>query len=580
MRAGSQGNLTLVVLVGTAILLLWALGGHDLWAPDEPYFAEGAREMIVDGHWAVPHVNGVVSTDKPPLFFWLIALFSLPFGEVTSFSARLPSALAGIGTVLVTMRLGRRYFDRRTAVMAGAILATNHMFWERARWAHIDSLLCLLIWVALSAFLAFRDEQADGLRAGLLFWAAAALAVLAKGPVGFLLPLGIVLLTLASDRQLGRWRSFAPVLGPLLFAAIVGSWILLAAVAGPAEYSLWGALKEHFVDRAIYGLHHKQPFWYYLEVLPVKLLPWSGLAIGAVLLAWRRRSSIDRLLLVAAFFVVIFFSISTEKRTLYILPAFPALALMMASLVDEVSGWTQQSEPPLVDRRWLTVGHGIVVGIFALVGAALPFASGRVEEISTLAATVIGAVLLGAAVTAVVCLRRQNLPCFTLAPGIATAIVYLVAVSVIYPTFEPQKSARPFAQRIREVTAESRAAGLPILSYDLGNLPEPFAFYSDGVYTAEVWSPYEVGRHLARPEQVFALVNGQRLEELAPAVRDSVYLVDQTRLSRKDVLLISNQPYPEAERLTLGAEPGPSPDEQDELATPDEPSGPSSPDSG
>src|SRR3972149_9064560 len=64
------------------VLFLWKLWGTDLWAPDEPYFAEGAREMVVDGRWAVPHVNGVVTTDKPPLFFWLLAVFSLPFGPV------------------------------------------------------------------------------------------------------------------------------------------------------------------------------------------------------------------------------------------------------------------------------------------------------------------------------------------------------------------------------------------------------------------------------------------------------------------------------------------------------------------
>lgn len=88
--------LRLAVLLAATVLFLWQLGEHDLWAPDEPYFAEGAREMVVDGRWTVPHVNGKVSPDKPPLFFWLIALFSLPLGTVTSFTARLPSALAAL----------------------------------------------------------------------------------------------------------------------------------------------------------------------------------------------------------------------------------------------------------------------------------------------------------------------------------------------------------------------------------------------------------------------------------------------------------------------------------------------------
>ena len=89
-----------MAVVSAAILGAWNLGAYDLWAPDEPYFGEGAREMVVDGQWAVPHVNGVVTSDKPPLFFWLIAVFSLPFGAVSSFTARLPSLLAGIGAGL------------------------------------------------------------------------------------------------------------------------------------------------------------------------------------------------------------------------------------------------------------------------------------------------------------------------------------------------------------------------------------------------------------------------------------------------------------------------------------------------
>ncbi len=94
---------------------------------------------------------------------------------------------------------------------------------------------------------------------------------------------------------------------------------------GPAEYSVWGALKEHFVDRGIHGMHHAQPWWYYAKVLPPQLLPWTFLVPGALVLAWRRRDRTDRFLLVTVIFVVLFFSISTEKRTLYVLPGIPRL---------------------------------------------------------------------------------------------------------------------------------------------------------------------------------------------------------------------------------------------------------------
>jgi len=136
------------ILLLAALLFICNIWGYDLWAPDEPFFGEGAREMVVDGQWLVTHVNGKVNTHKPPFFFWLIAILSLPFGRVLSLTARLPSALASLGTVAMTLRLGRRMSSERTAVLAAFVLATSYMFWDKARSVQIDAVMCCLIWVA------------------------------------------------------------------------------------------------------------------------------------------------------------------------------------------------------------------------------------------------------------------------------------------------------------------------------------------------------------------------------------------------------------------------------------------------
>ena len=395
------------VLVLAAVLFLWFLGAHDLWAPDEPFFGEGAREMLSDGQWLVTHVNGVVNSHKPPLFFWLIAVFSLPLGAVNEFTARLPSVLAALGTLVLIMRLGRRWFGPKTAALAGVLLATTYMFWDKARWSQIDALLCFLIWVALSAFEAWRSGDADGRRAGALFWCAAGLAVLAKGPVGLLLPLGIVVVALAIERDLGSLRRFAPVVGPLVFVLVTGAWALAATLWGPSDYSVLGALREHFVERGMHGMHHVRPFWYYAERLPLSLLPWTGLLPGALVVAWRnrRRSAGLRLALVASVFVVVFFSISTEKRDLYVLPALPAFALMMSVLVARVSPWRDEvDEIADLSRRWVTVGQLVVGGLFVLVALAVPFVGDRAEYLPSWMVFMVGGVLLatgaGALVTA------------------------------------------------------------------------------------------------------------------------------------------------------------------------------------
>jgi len=538
------------VFLLAALLFFWQLGGHDLWAPDEPYFAEGAREMVVDGEWAVPHVNGEVTPDKPPLFFWLIALFSLPLGSVTSFTARLPSALAALGTVALTMRLGARLFGPRTAALAGGVLATTYLFWEKARWSQTDALLCFLIWLALAAFEAHRAGDARGSRAGLLFWLAAALAVLAKGPVGMLLPLGIALVVLTTDRDLPRWRSFAPITGPLLFLVVVGAWIALATIGGGGEYSVWGALREHFLARGLHGLHHERPVWYFAEVLPPNLLPWTALLPGALVLAWRRRGPADRFLLVAAFFVLLFFTLSTEKRELYALPSLPAFALMIAALVAAVCGWHEPAPTPRPpDRRWVTVAQGLLGALLALVAAALPFAAARVDEVSPPAALALAALLLATGVATLAYAARARPLAAALTPAAGIALTYLIVVTTLYPAWEPKKSARPLAERLVDLTADSRAHGVPVLAYALGNVPKSLAFYTDGLFTVETDDPTHLARHLERPEPAWAIADGNHLHPLPTPLLRRLFVLHRTRLSRQPILLLTNHPHPNGKPL-------------------------------
>ncbi|MEZ5333474.1 MAG: glycosyltransferase family 39 protein [Thermoanaerobaculia bacterium] len=535
MRRRELAIVTLAVL-----LFFWFLGGHDLWAPDEPYFAEGAREMLADGEWVVPHVNGRVTTDKPPLFFWSIALASMPGGRVTPWTARAPSALAAIVTLLLILRLARRAGEPRIAWLAGGVLATTLMFWEKARWAQTDSLLCALVWVALSAFLAYRTGEADGRRAGLVFWAALALAVLDKGPVGLLLPLGIALVTLAVDRDLGAWRRFAPLSGPLLFLLVAGLWPLAIHLWGAGDYSLWGALKEHFIERGLHGMHHKRPFWYYLRVLPVHLLPWSGLVPGAVVLAWRRRDPWDRFLLVVCGFVVLFFSISTEKRDLYVLPAVPAFALLVARFIATLAEEGPTGTRP-VRRRWLFAGQTVVAGLLLLAGLAVPFAArGRTEVPYWMPLALAALLVICSASALVACRRRRVLPA-ALGPAVAFVAAYLFVTAVAFPAMESSKSARSFSSVLRDATAASREAGHEVLAYDLSNLPEAFAFYSDGVYTRETEDPQVLVEHLEQEATVWAAMDAGGLETLPEQVRASLVVVERTELSRKDVLLVRNR---------------------------------------
>lgn len=524
------------VLILAAFLFLWNTWGYDLAAPDEPYFAEGAREMVVDGQWAVPHVNGVVTTDKPPLFFWLIALVSLPVGKVGSVTARLPSALAMFASTALVMRLGRRLIGESAAPLAGLVFVTTYLVWDKGRTSQIDALLCLLIVVQLSVFEAFRAGDSDGRRAGLLFWAAAGLATLAKGPVGFAVPVVVAVATLAFDGNLKAWGRFAPFAGPALFLGIVAAWMALATVGGHGEYSVWGAIQKHVLSRALHGMHHKQPFWYYAQVLPVQLVPWTALVPAAAVAAYRMRRPSDRFLLVWAAFVVLFFSIPVEKRDLYVLPAYPAFALLVARLVEGIEAGTAP-----IARRAATVPHGILSALCVIVGLAAPFLVARKGYMTVAQALIPSFALAAGGAAALFFLRRGQLRRAVLGTIAGTALAYLTTSTIVFPLLDSIRSARNFSVAMAEASAESRKAGHPVLAFDVGNLPEAFAFYSNGVYTKTTSEPADLAQHLASPDRVLAVVDEHDLPVLSEAQRAGLVVLRREQLGGKHIVLVANR---------------------------------------
>jgi 4-amino-4-deoxy-L-arabinose transferase-like glycosyltransferase len=381
----------------------------------------------------------------------------------------------------------------------------------------------------------------SGRGAGILFWGAAGLAVLAKGPVGLLLPLGIALVTLAWDRDLDRWRDFAPFSGPLVFAAVIASWIVPSIVWG-GEYSVLGALREHFVDRAIHGMHHEQPFWYYLKVLPYALFPWTFLLPGAFVLAWRRRRQPDdRFLLVATLFVVAFFTVSTEKRDLYVLPAVPIFALLFARLVGAVLGWWDaesgaRGEVP--GKLWVTWPQGVAGSLMALVGTALPFVAPRFGEALIGPAWGLAAVLVASGLVIVAsAIRGRPLQAVTLSAG-AMAALLLVAVSTVYPVINASKSGRELADVVRVETAATRAAGQAVLALDIAYVSRHVNFYGDGIYVRRVDDPSGLAAALTPAAETYALANEKLLPEFPDELRQRMEILYSTRLSRRDIVLL------------------------------------------
>ena len=266
---GCHYGLLLAVAIG---IFLVNLGLPGLWDKDEGCNATAALEMLKSGDYIVPHFNSQLRVDKPALLYWLQAAAYCLFG-VNEFSARLPSALACLLTLLLCYELGRSLFGKTTGLLAALMLCTTPLMCGTARFANPDALLLLFI---VSAMFFFWQSQGRGAGWFVAIGVVEGLAILAKGPVGVVLPTVSIAVYCAWTRQ---WRAlFRPAL--IAGRADHCCWwhcrgMSLVAIDTKAEF-LKGFLLEHNVHRFLAPMeNHHGSLLYYPAALCVGTAPWS-----------------------------------------------------------------------------------------------------------------------------------------------------------------------------------------------------------------------------------------------------------------------------------------------------------------
>jgi len=325
---------TALLLALTAALLLFRLGRVPLIGPDEPRYARVAVEMHRSGARVTPTLQGRPWLEKPPLYYWLAgAAFSL-LGE-TETAARLPSVAAALLLVGATALCGARLHGGGAGLHAGFVAATAPLAFIYGRAAAMDMLLAATVTAAVG-LIALRLLGIAGRLAVPAAWLFMALATLAKGPLGFILPGLIVAGYIAATRE---WRQARTVLSP----AGIGLFLL---GAGPWHALIWHDQGRAFVDvfllnhnlqRFTSTIHrHGGPILYYVPVLLLGLFPWSGLLLPAFAKARPRRSRADLFVLLWAAVPFVLFSIAGSKLPGYVLPCLPPLALLVGRAAHEM----------------------------------------------------------------------------------------------------------------------------------------------------------------------------------------------------------------------------------------------------
>jgi 4-amino-4-deoxy-L-arabinose transferase-like glycosyltransferase len=436
------------------------MGARDLWNPDEPRYAQVAREMLETGDWIVPHLNGEVYPEKPPLYFWLVALLSKPFGDVTETTARFPSAMATTLIVIITYFLGTKMVGRREAFWGALITATSTQVFSIGRMGVIDSLLTLCMLAALTMFyVGYVGKHELLYPAGFLFLA---LAALSKGPVGVAVPLFVMIAFLfleiflrreGSRRQLA-WFALGTLLGLLVVAFFVVPWWKAAYERSDGVYGSLSILAKQTKGRMFDSYSHRKPFYYYGIHILWLFLPWIvffPLAAHTI----KRRGNLRehtglRFLLVWLVGVFLFFTLISGKRSQYILPLGPAGGLLV--------GWALVNANPaggrLRDRREFSLPLLMlivlcIIGVVALMVGMHLFFPERFWA---------GSIVLLVAAAALLLLHRELLnrpPTHALRVlAVETTIVIAVFFGFVGPAIDKYKSARAFCNELSAAAQE------------------------------------------------------------------------------------------------------------------------------
>jgi 4-amino-4-deoxy-L-arabinose transferase-like glycosyltransferase len=491
------------------ILLAVVLWGSEyfsrtLWEPDEARYVYVAKEMRADNHWLIPHRSGEYYAHKPPLMFWLQNAASVTTGGVINqVSGRLPSLLGAILSLLAVSGLASLWKERDAYWRVVLILPTTYLFWKVNGMGQIDALLCGLEMSAL--YLMFKADDETGGRIHRAFaYLFMGLAVIAKGPVGYIVPLGAYVtaqLVSGNRRQLKNWHF---IWGFLIAMLPLSLWLFAAWRHGAPD----GYFNELLFDQntgrfsgAKIKSHHR-PFWYFISHFLTEFMPWTLFLMAAVRSAIGKaeKRMLYKRLLGWFLFVVVFFSMSTTKRNLYILLAYPAAALFIATAWDDIAK---------LSSRWRgAVSYG-TVSLLLLIGISsigiifhpkLQIVGWRILPVSVI--LIIGSIcLLGL-------YRKYGLSNRWLIAFCSVLLMnQLAVVTVVYPGINPLKS----PMELPAASAKYLPAGQELLLYKMRG--EIYALYCNAK-GLEVRDTLELRHAMNKQGKGMVIVPAKRWDEV------------------------------------------------------------------
>jgi 4-amino-4-deoxy-L-arabinose transferase-like glycosyltransferase len=368
----------LLLLILALALLLVGIFDHSLWTPDEPRVADISRTMAISGDYLIPHIGKDPFLEQPPLYYAVTGLFWKVFGSGNEGFGRLASVLFSLGTLMVVFFGVRSLYGQGVAALSSLILATTIGFFTISHKMIVDTALAFFITAALFAFLsAYRGSFKQGYP---LFWLCLAGAFLTKGIIGFAIPGIAVVLFILWQKDFAVIKRAWVLPGIILLVAILSVWAFILYQRGGMDFLYTFFMYNNlgrFLNMGIYKGGHVNPFYYYVPVLFSEGMPWSLILIPALVFL---KKPDERLRFFYCWFFggLLLLSLASTKRGLYLLPMYPAMAVMVSvwlekTLKETASKW---------EHRWLGItatlvglaGLGLPV-VYMLIGGSLPAAA-------------------------------------------------------------------------------------------------------------------------------------------------------------------------------------------------------------
>jgi 4-amino-4-deoxy-L-arabinose transferase-like glycosyltransferase len=475
----SRKQLWFLVIV-FAVIWFSNLEYRKLIKPDEGRYAEIPREMVASGDWVTPHLNDLKYFEKPPLQYWTTAIAYTVFGE-HQWTSRLWTGLTGFAGILLVWYAGMRLFGREAADYAALLLIGSFLYSAMGHLNTLDMGVTFFLTLGIFSLLLGQAELDHKKQRNwiLLAWAALALAVLSKGLMGLVLPGAAMFIYMIAQRDLSVLKRMHWLAGLAIFFIISAPWFYLVMKANP-EFFHFFFIHEH-LERFASKVHDRyQPWYFFIPILLVGMLPWTVLMIDTLMSAWNSSTRVIdvfnpvRFLFIWSTFIFVFFSMSGSKLPSYILPIFPALALLMGKhLVDTDTRKLFWLVAPILPLALLGLG----LAPFTAKLADTPLQVQVYGEYSTWL-IVASLVLTLAVLAALVLLHRSGSykPVAVLVLAFGVLIATQLATSG-YNTIAKERSAYLVADAIRSYVKP----GVPI--YSVANYEQTLPFYLKRTFT-------------------------------------------------------------------------------------------------